>query len=166
MAPKTNSRDTTTEHESDLNTGIHTGINAGTSAVADMTRQQLASTATTACAMLRVMETYQQTHQSLIQRAALLQEQTADRLRSASTPAELMAIHSTVLLSGFSEIAQYAQEIMLASLKAQGELLRPTEQQQQAVRSTANAAAPLFQAWQSVFTAPMQSASTFAPRHH
>jgi hypothetical protein len=44
--------------------------------------------------------------------------------------------------------------------------MRPTEQQQQAVRSTANAAAPLFQAWQSVFTAPMQSGSTFAPRHH
>ena len=55
---------------------------------------------------------------------------------------------------------------MLASLKAQGEFMRPTEQQQQAVRSTANAAAPLFQAWQSVFTAPMQSGSTFAPRHH
>lgn len=162
MAPKSNTRDTTTAQESE-----HTSdINAGTSAVADITRQHLASTATTACAMLRVMETFQHTQQQLIQRAALLQEQTADRLRSANTPAEMMAIHSTVLLSSVSTIAQYAQEMMLASLKAQGEFMRPTEQQQQAVRSTANAAAPLFQAWQSVFTAPMQSGSTFAPRHH
>jgi hypothetical protein len=162
MAPKSNTRDTTTAHEADLNAGI----NAGTSAVADVTRQQLASTATTACAMLRVMETFQQTQHHLIQRAALLQEQTADRLRSANSPAELMAINSTVLLSSLSEIAQYAQELMLASLKAQGEFMRPAEQQQQAVSSTASAAGPLFQAWQSVFTAPMYSGSTFAPRHH
>ena len=104
MAPKSNTRDTTTAHESE----IKTDINAGTSAVADITRQQLASTATTACAVLRVMETFQQTQQQLIQRAALLQEQTADRLRGANSPAELMAIHSTVLLSSFSAIAQYA----------------------------------------------------------
>ena len=162
MAPKSNTRDTTTAQESEHTTDI----NAGASAVADITRQHLASTATTACAMLRAMETFQQTQQQLIQRAALLQEQTADRLRSANSPAELMAIHSTVLLSSVSTIAQYAQEMMLASLKAQGEFMRPTEQQQQAVRSTASAAAPLFQAWQSVFTAPMQSGSTFAPRHH
>jgi hypothetical protein len=162
MAPKSNTRDTATAHEAD----VKTDINAGTSAVADITRQQLASTATTACAVLRVMETFQQTQQQLIQRAALLQEQTADRLRGASTPAELMAIHSTVMLSGFSAIAQYAQELMLAGLKAQSEFIRPAEQQQQAVSSTANAAAPLFQAWQSVFTTPMYSGSTFAPRHH
>ena len=82
MATKTNSRDSAAAHEGDLNAGI----NAGTTAVADITRQQLASTATTACAMLRVMETFQQTQHHLIQRAALLQEQTADRLRSASSP--------------------------------------------------------------------------------
>jgi hypothetical protein len=162
MATKTNSRDSAAAHEGDLNAGI----NAGTTAVADITRQQLASTATTACAMLRVMETFQQTQHHLIQRAALLQEQTADRLRSASSPAEVMAINSTVMLSSFSEMAQYAQELMLASIKAQGEFMRPTEQQQQTVSSTASAAGPLFQAWQSVFTAPMYGGPTFAPRHH
>ncbi len=131
MASKTNSRDTATTHDTDLNAGL----NAGTTAAADITRQQMATTASTACAMLRAMETFQQTQQHMIQRAALLQEQTADRLRGASTPAELMAIHSTVLLSGFSEMAQYAQELMLASLKAQSEFMRPAEQQQQAASS-------------------------------
>lgn len=163
MVTKTNSRDTSTPHETDLNAGL----NAGTSAVADITRQQMASTATTACAMLRVMDTFQQTQQHMIQRAALLQEQTADRLRNANSAAELMAINSTVLLSSFSELAQYTQELLLASLKAQGEFMRPAEAQQHAVSNSASAAAPLFQAWQSVFTAPMYAAgSTFTPRHH
>lgn len=162
MASKTNSRDTSTAHDTD----IQAGMNAGTNAVADLTRQQMASTATTACAMLRAMDTFHQTQQHMIQRAALLQEQTADRLRHAHSAAELMAIHSTVMLSGFSELAQYAQELMLASLKAQSEFMRPAEQQQQAAASSASAAAPLFQAWQSVFTAPMYGGSSFTPRHH
>ena len=162
MASKTNSRDTSTAHDTD----IQAGMNAGTNAVADLTRQQMASTATTACAMLRAMDTFHQTQQHMIQRAALLQEQTADRLRNAHSAAELMAIHSTVMLSGFSELAQYAQELMLASLKAQSEFMRPAEQQQQAAASSASAAAPLFQAWQSVFTAPMYGGSSFTPRHH
>ena len=160
MATKSNSRDSSIS-EGDLN--------AGTTAMADLTRQQMANTATTACAMLRAMDTFQQTQQHMIQRAALLQEQTADRLRSANSPAELMAIHSTVMLSGLSEMAQYAQELLLASLKAQNEFLKPAEQQQQMAGSTASAAtAPLFQAWQSVFTAPMHgaAAAAAAARHH
>ncbi len=162
MPSKTNSRDTSTPHDTD----IQAGMNAGTNAVADITRHQMASTATTACAMLRAMDTFHQTQQHMIQRAALLQEQTADRLRNAHSAAELMAINSTVMLSSFSELAQYAQELMLASLKAQSEFMRPAEQQQQAAASSASAAAPLFQAWQSVFTAPMYGGSSFTPRHH
>jgi len=161
MASKSNSRDTATPQDTDLNAGIQ----AGTSAVADITRQQMASTASTACAMLRAMDTFQQTQQHMIQRAALLQEQTAERLRGAHTAAELMAINSTVILSSFSELAQYAQELMLASLKAQSEFMRPAEQQQQVASSSAGAAGPIFQAWQSVFTAPMYGGSTFT-RHH
>ncbi len=157
MASKGNTRDSANP-EADLT--------AGTSAVADLTRQQMANSATTACAMLRAMDTFQQTQQHMIQRAALLQEQTADRLRGANTPAEVMAIHSTVMLSGLSELAQYAQELMLASLKAQNEFLKPAEQQQQATSSTVGATGPLFQAWQSVFTTPMHAAAAAAGRHH
>ena len=75
-----------------------------------------------------------------------------------------MAINSTVVLSGFSELAQYAQELLLASLKAQSEFMQPVQQHQQTA-SGASAASPLFQAWQSVFTAPMYGGSTFT-RHH
>lgn len=139
---------------------------AGSSAFADLTRQQLANTASTTGALLRAMDTFQQTQQHMIQRAALLQERTADRLRNAASPIELVAIQSTVVLSGLSEWAQYSQELMLASLKAQSEFMRPAELQQQSAAQAANAAGPLFQAWQSVFSAPMNGAMAGVSRHH
>lgn len=144
-----------------------TEIANGTGALADLARQQMATTATTACALLRAMETFHQPQQHMIQRAAMLQEQTAERLRNAVSPIELVAIHSTVVMSGLSEMAQYAQEMMLASIKAQSEFLKPSQQQQNAASQGAGAAGPLFQAWQSVFTAPMQGMpGAGAPRHH
>lgn len=168
MANKGNARDTAhkanaedTEHHSDA------AVSAGSGAIADLTRQHMANTASTAGAMLRALDTYQQTQQHMVQRAAMLQEQTADRLRNVNSPIEMVAIQSTVLLSGLSEWAQYTQELMLASLKAQSEFMRPAELQQQSASQAASAAAPLFQAWQSVFTAPMNSAMAGAGvRHH
>lgn len=158
MASKSSARESATRSESELA--------AGSGAIADLTRQQMANTASTAGALLRALDTFQQTQQHMIQRAALLQEQTADRLRTANSPVELVAIQSTVMLSGLNEWAQYTQELMLASLKAQGEFMRPAELQQQSASQAASAAAPLFQAWQSVFTAPMNSALAAAGRHH
>ncbi len=157
MASKSNARDSASSQDSDLS--------AGNSAIADLTRQQLANSASTAGAMLRALDTFQQTQLHMIQRAALLQEQTADRLRNANSPIEMVAIQSTVVLSGLSEWAQYTQELMLASLKAQNEFMRPAEMQQQSASQAAASAAPLFQAWQSVFTAPMNGAMA-AGRHH
>ncbi len=143
-----------------------TDLAAGSSGIADLTRRQLANTASTTGALLRAMDTFQQTQQHMIQRAALLQERTADRLRNATSPIELVAIQSTVVLSGLSEWAQYSQELMLASLKAQSEFMRPAELQQQSAAQAANAAGPLFQAWQSVFSAPMSGTMAGMARHH
>ena len=141
-------------------------IAAGTGALADLTRQQMATSASTASALLRALDAFQQTQLHMTQRAALLQEQTADRLRNANSPIELLAIQSTFALSSMSEWAQYTQELMLSSLKAQSEFMRPAEQQKQSASQAAGAAAPLFQAWQSVFTAPLNGAMAASARHH
>ncbi len=139
---------------------------ASSSAFADLTRHQLANTASNAGALLRALDTFQQTQQHMVQRAALLHERTADRLRTAASPIELVAIQSTVVLSGLSEWAQYSQELMLASLKAQSEFMRPAGLQQQTTAQASAAASPLFQAWQSVFSAPVNEAMAGAARHH
>lgn len=131
---------------------------AAQAAMAGAARDQLATTASAASALLRAFDTLQQTQAHLIQRTALLQEQTAERLRSATTPMEMMAIQSSVLMSGWTELAQYTQELVAATLKAQGEFMRPQPQPQQPQASASQAAAaattPLFQAWQAMFTPP------------
>ncbi|MBL0422351.1 phasin family protein [Ramlibacter sp. AW1] len=147
--------------DSDATAGAHT--------VADATRQQMASSASAASAMLRSLDVFHQTQQHMLQRAALLQEQTAERLRQASTPMELLSIQSSLMMASLTELAQYSQEMMLASLKAQNEFMRPGDQQQQTAAGAATqaasaaAASPLFQAWQAVFTAPMNGAASLRP---
>ena len=132
MASKTSSRET--PHQA-------ADVSSAQDTMADLTRQQLANTAQTASALLRALEGFQQTQQNMLQRAALLQQQTAERLRNASSPTELMAVLSSFLLSGLTEMAQYTQELMLASLRAQNELMRPTEEQQAGAAQAATASA-------------------------
>ncbi len=136
---------------------------AGQAMMADATREQLATSASAASAMLRAFDTLQQTQQHMIQRAALLQEQTAERLRNATSPMEVMAIQSSLLMSGWTEMAQYAQELMTATLKAQGEFTRQPQQQAATAQTAASATPPLFQAWQAMFTAPLNGGATGRP---
>jgi len=132
-------------------------------AIADVARQQLATAAATAAALLRALDTFQTTQQHMVQRAALLQQHTAERLRQAQTPMEMMSIQSGLLMSSLSDLTQYAQELMAAAVKAQGEFMRPVESQEDATAS----AAPLFQAWQAVFNAPLGGVGGDTPaRHH
>lgn len=149
-----------------------TDMASAQNAVADATRQQMATTASTTSAMLRALDTFQTTQQHMVQRAALLQEQTAERLRHAQTPFEVMSIQSSMMLSGMTDLAQYAQELVIASLKAQGEFMRPGDQQPAAHAGPTATAAPLFQAWQAVFNPALNPAmasgmgGAAATRHH
>jgi hypothetical protein len=135
--------------------------------MADATRQQMANSASAASVLLSVFDDLQQTQHRMLQRAAVLQEQTAQRLRHASTPAEVMTIQSNVMMSAWSEMVQYAQDLTAAMFKAQGELSRPGESQVSGnaahAASMSRATAPLFQAWQAMFTPPTNGASQ---RHH
>lgn len=163
MATKSNARDT-------ASADAETQAAEGQAAIADAARQQMANTASAASVALHVFDSLQQTQHRMIQRAAMLQEQTAERLRHATTPGEVLAIQSSLMMSGWSEMAQYAQELMAATLKVQGELARPGNAQTAARASAASgmsslssATAPLFQAWQAMFTPPHNGT---AQRHH
>ncbi|HSW17779.1 MAG TPA: hypothetical protein VLJ86_11170 [Ramlibacter sp.] len=141
---------------------------ASNSAMADFAKQQLASTANATSAVLRVLDVFQQTQQQILQRAAQIHAQTAERVRAANTPTELMAVQSTLLLTGFTELAQCGQQLMMAALKAQSEFMQQPENQPQ-FGGAANPAAPLLQAWQSAFAATMNDALNGAEapsRHH
>lgn len=163
MASKSNTRDT-------ASADAETEAANGQAAMADAARQQMANTASAASVALQVFDSLQQTQHRLIQRAATLHEQTAERLRHATTPGEIMAIQSSLMMSGWSEMAQYSQELMTATLKAQDELSQSSKSPTAARGSTASSmshmthpAVPLFQAWQAMFTPPAGNA---AHRHH
>ncbi|TFY99584.1 phasin family protein [Ramlibacter rhizophilus] len=143
-----------------------TDASSAQNTVTDAARHQLASSAATASAMLRALDTYQQAQQHMLQRAAVLQEQMAERLRNASSPMEVMSIQSSMVVSGMTDLAQYAQELMLASLKAQNELMRPAQAPQAAASATPMApAAPFLQAWQAMFTSPLNGAGAGTAPH-
>ena len=164
MSAKTSRTTTTTDTES----------LPGQTAATDLARQQLASLADGASALLRASEVLGQVQQQAVQRAALTQQQTAEKLRAMSHPGELLIIQSSLLMTGLQETTQYLQEFTAAALRVQAEMMGRVGQQQTAGSNVASAAmspmgvamSPMMQAWQNMFTAPLNSAGVAATTTH
>lgn len=127
---------------------------AGQAALSDLTRQQLAAAAETASAVFRVSEVVQQVQQQMAQRAALAHQQAAEQLRSVNDPSEVLAIQSNLLMSGFREMTQFWQELTMAGMRLQAEMMGRTVQQPEPTAQVG--IHPMMQAWQSMFTAGQQ----------
>jgi hypothetical protein len=148
MTAKTTRTTTTTETE----------VMPGQAATADLARQQLAALADGASALLHAGEVLGQVQQQAIQRAALMQHQTAEKLRSITSPAELLTIQSGLMMSGLQETTQYMQELTTATLRLQSEMMARMGRQQSAGSNVAGAAmSPMMQAWQNMFSGPINS---------
>jgi hypothetical protein len=152
-------------------TNAQDGAISGQTAVNEITRQQLAAVADGASALLRASEVISQVQQQAVQRAALTQQQTAEKLRSMNHPGELLIIQSGLMMTGMQEAAQYLQELTAASMRLQAEMLGRVGQQQGATSNVTGAAmspvmSPMMQAWQSMFTAPLNSVTTSATTTH
>ncbi|RYY88553.1 MAG: hypothetical protein EOO24_34035 [Comamonadaceae bacterium] len=126
---------------------------------ADFTRQQLVAAATSTAALFRRLERLQLAQQHLAQRAALLHSQAADNLRKATTPMELATIQGTLLMYQWQEGARFWQELLAAGTAPGGESPQASAAEgvmgSPAAAATAaamNAAAPMVQAWQQLFT--------------
>lgn len=128
----------------------------GQNAINEITRQQLAAIADGASSLLRASEVLGQVQQQAMQRAALTQQQTAEKLRSMNHPGELMIIHSGLVMTTVQETAQFWQELTAAGMRLQAEMMGRVGQQQNTGSNVAGAAiSPVVQAWQSMFTAPL-----------
>lgn len=120
-------------------------------AAADFARQQMAEAASATSALLRAAETFQKAQTHMLQRTALLQAQTAERLHRAASPAEVMTVQSGVMLSGSTEMTRYVQELALAWMHVQQKLMPDAKEQ---AHTPTLAVAPMLEAWQSMLTAP------------
>jgi hypothetical protein len=150
MTAKTTRTTTTTETE----------VMPGQGATAELARQQLVALADGASAMLHAGEVLGQVQQQAIQRAALVQQQMAEKLRNIGSPAELLTIQSGMMMSGLQETTQYMQELTTATLRLQSEMMARMGRQQSAGSNVAGAAmSPMMQAWQNMFSAPLNNVS-------
>lgn len=142
---------------------------AGT--LAEIHRQQLAAGVEVLSGMFRAAESLQQVQLQMGQRAALLHSQAADNIRKATSPMELVSVQSTLVMYEFQEAMRYGQELVTAMAKSGGEMLRPVQAAQASTGATANgspaatmmgaamnAAVPMADAIQQMFTAPMKAA--------
>lgn len=131
---------------------------------ADFARQQLASGAEAAAVLYRAAEAVQQINLQLVQRAALRQQQLAEKLRTITNPAEVMSLETSLLSVGVQEATQYLQELAAAAMAMQGELMRGagrngTGGAQAETGMPVSPIAPVWQAWQTMFTAPLNGAA-------
>ena len=116
---------------------------------AEQTRQSLAQVAQGTSTLLQGAQAFQQVQLQMLQRMALVHEQAAEKLRSATSASEVVALQGQLLVQGWQQAMQYGQELMTASMKVQGEMLAKAGQQPQQ-SSTANNGPVTFQAWQNV----------------
>ena len=118
----------------------------------EQSRQNLANYAEGASVLLRSAQSFHEVQQQMLERVALTHQQAADKLRDASTPAELLAVQSQLIMSAMQEAVQYLQDLLLSTVRVQSEMMRVPGQQP--MRAAAGAA-PIVQAWQNMFLAPM-----------
>lgn len=142
---------------------------AGT--LAEIHRQQLAAGVDVLCSMFRATEALQQVQLQMGQRASLLHSQAADNIRKATSPMELVSVQSTLVMYEFQEAMRYGQELMAALAKSGGEIMRPVQAAQGGATGNSgsptatmmgaamNAAGPMADAFQQMFTAPMKAAT-------
>jgi hypothetical protein len=142
--------------------------------LAEMSRQQMAAAAEAMSVMFSAAQALQQAQMHMGERAALLHRQAAENIRKATTPVELMSIQSTLLVYEFQEAMRYWQELMAASAKAGGQMMRPgqageadgagaTSSAATMMGAAMNAAAPMADAFQQMFTAPLKAAAAQQP---
>ncbi len=153
------------------------GFATAVGTVSEFQRQQLAAGAEVLSHLFRAAEAVQQAQLQMGQRAALLHSQAADNLRKATSPLELASIQSTLAVYEFQEAMRYGQELVTALAKSSGEMLRPAQGVQDAGVTGAspaasmmgvamNAAAPMADAIQQMFTAPMKAAQASSQSTH
>ena len=146
-------------------------------ALTQMAQRQMAATAEALSVFYAASHRFQRAQLQMAERAALLHQQAAENLRKATTPADLMTVQMTLMGYEWQECMRWWQDVFLASTSTGNELLKGAQAQQAGVASGSsdgdprgaggaaanfvgsamNAAAPMVDAFQQMFTAPLNS---------
>lgn len=156
----------------DAGDGDLTEAGAGPAAWQDVAQRQLATAAEAASQMFSRVEAMQRTQLQLVERAALLHRQAADNLRKATSPFELASVQGTLWVYQCQEAMRFWQEWMGVLARAGGEAAQAASAARGAAAgdgadagttgamgAAMNAAAPMAEAFQQMFMAPLQAAA-------
>jgi uncharacterized protein YfaS (alpha-2-macroglobulin family) len=91
--------------------------------LADLSRQQMSFATESACALFRSSEAIRQVQQQAAHHASEQYAAAAQKLRSATQPAELLAVQAELLRFDLEEANRYWQQLMNAGLQAQTEMM-------------------------------------------
>ena len=138
----------------------------------DVAQRQLATAADAAGQLFSRVEAMQRTQLQLVERAALPHRQAADNLRKATSPIELATVQGTLLVYQYQEAMRFWQEWMTVMTRAGNDAARAVSgngaataedgidaNAAAAVGAAMNAAAPMAEAFQQMFMAPLQAAA-------
>jgi len=106
--------------------------------LADLGRQQLALATESACAMFRGSEAMRKIQQQAAQQASEHHQAVAQKLRGPCEPTDLLAIQSDLLRFNLQGAALYWQQLGVATLKTQVEMMSCASQ----MRATESASEP------------------------
>ena len=132
-------------------------VSSAAESAADTTRESLAQVAQSASTMLHRAEAFQQVQLQMLQRVALAHQQAADKLRAATSSAEMLALQGQLFYQGWQEAVRYGQDLVLAAIKLQSDMLGKVGERQQAARDNAPVT---FQEWQHVMLDALSGAGS------
>lgn len=129
----------------------------------DISRQQMAKAAESACAIFRGMEAIRAVQQDTAHQALEQYQAAAQKMRAATEPSDLLSIQSGLLRFDVQGAMQYWQQLGNSVLKTQMELL--SGGMQMLPPSSEDPFTPVIQAWQNAVAHPFDSTSYSTATH-
>lgn len=146
MATRT-SRNSTRSNTSRTSHGVDSAQSQQQAAY-QTSQQRMVVAADTTSAMLRGAETWTRLQLNALERTGQTWRETAEKMRAANGPLELMAAQNHLLMNSMVQAMQFGQEFLQATLAIQPDLARVREES--APPTATEPLSPMMQAWQTM----------------
>jgi len=158
MASRNSTRSSTSRSSTDPQSGVDP------QAASENARQQFALITQSAETLLRSAEVWQQAQLQFTQRTRSSYHDAAARISQVTHPAELISVQASLLMSSLQQIMQFNVDLMTGAMAQQSEAASAAPEAPAVSSAPTNvglaAMAPMVQAWQSMFTAPLNGTGT------
>jgi phasin family protein len=115
-------------------------------------QQQLAMAAASTSALLRSAELWSQLQLQAVQRSGRNWQQAAERLRTATSPLDLISLQNELMMNSFVQLLEFAQDfVQTATAMQTPEAVPAAAQAAEQATGAAESVVPVMQAWQAMW---------------